>query len=388
MTAGAPEASIGNSMLSRLFDGKIAWQVVSALPALWWPEWDAFNERSHASHPLLSSMMIKPLLQCFGTPSVLYATCRDRTRVVAQAILTRSSANRWAIFSPSQAPLSALLTDRSLPLDTLLQSLLRALPGYGLAMDVAARDPVLRGETAQPQRVQNVLLGTTISVSGSEGFDRYWESRSKDLRKNLKRYLNRAAEAGLPAQLRLVTEPADIGPAVDRYGLLESSGWKAQEGTALHPENAQGRFYRLLMESFAAVNSASVFELYLGDQLAASRLVVRGRSMHVILKTTYREDLKQYAPGRVLLYLILQRLLEAERVPVEFYTRANDDLLSWATHKRELFTTTAYRNGAILFAASARRLLKRRWQAAAKSAQAEHISPSNVASRAAAAPRE
>jgi CelD/BcsL family acetyltransferase involved in cellulose biosynthesis len=375
-------------MLSRFFGGKLAWDFFGAPPPAWWTQWDAFNERCHDAHPLLSSLMMKPLIECFAPPSLLYATCRQQSRVVAVAILTRAG-GRWTIFSPSQAPLSALLTDRSIAFEAVAQSLLRALPGYGLVLDVPARDPHLRGERLPVAAyAQNASLGTTISVAASAGFGSYWDSRSKDLRKNLKRYLNRAVEAKLPAELRQVSAAQDIGAAVDRYGLLESSGWKGLEGTALHPDNAQGRLYREVMEGFAAANRGSVYELYLGERMAASRLIVRGSTMHVILKTTYSEDLKQYAPGRLLLHLILNQLLDQASVPVEFYTRANDDLLSWATSQRDLFATTVYRNTAVVLAASARRLLRSQLQSRVVATQAEAIPASNVASRSAVAPRE
>jgi CelD/BcsL family acetyltransferase involved in cellulose biosynthesis len=332
--------------------------------------------------------MIRPLLECYGGSAMLYASCQDGSQPLALAILTRSAANRWTIFSPSQAPLSALLTPPSLALATLARSLLRALPGYALTLDISARDPQLRGESPPDAQSQNAPLGTTISVAANAGFNGYWESRSKDLRKNVKRYFHRATEAQLPWQLRRISEPHEIGAAVDRYGMLESSGWKGREGTALHPQNAQGALYRQVMQGFAAANNGSVYELYLGEQLAASRLIVRGPTMHVILKTTYSEDLKQYAPGRLLLYLILQQLLDQGSVPVEFYTRANDDLLSWATAKRELFATTVFRNGAVVFAASARRLLRSRLAARTPAAQAPESSESKVESRSAAARRE
>jgi CelD/BcsL family acetyltransferase involved in cellulose biosynthesis len=367
---------------------KAAWEFDAAMPAAWWTQWDACNETWHDRSPVLSSRLMRPLVECYGTSAMLYATYQEGSTVLALAILARSAANRWTLFSPSQAPLSALLTAPSLALTTLLRSLLRALPGYVLTLDIPARDPQLRGESTPDTCAQSAPLGTTISVAASAGFNGYWDSRSKDLRKNIKRYFHRATEAQLPSRLLQISAPHEIGAAVDRYGLLESSGWKGREGTALHPQNAQGALYREVMQGFATQNSGSVYELYLGDQLAASRLIVRGPTMHVILKTTYSEDLKQYAPGRLLLYLILQQLLDQASVPVEFYTRANDDLLSWATSKRELFATTVFRNGAVVLAASARRLLRSRLKSRAGAAQAEASSESRVESRSAAARRE
>jgi hypothetical protein len=162
-----------------------------------------------------------------------------------------------------------------------------------------------------------------------------------------------------------VTESGRIGEAVDRYGLLESEGWKGRDGTALHPQNVQGRLYRELLETFAQQGNAVAYELYAGEQLAASRLMISGPSMHVMLKTTYKESLRQHAPGRLLLYLALEDLLKPQQSrPVEFFTRANQDLLIWATGTRELVTSTIYRHGAVQFAVGVRRRLRARPAAA------------------------
>lgn len=50
--------------------------------------------------------------------------------------------------------------------------------------------------------------------------------------------------------LTCVTDPAGVAAALADYGALESAGWKAGTGTAIHPDNAQGRFYRRMLEAF------------------------------------------------------------------------------------------------------------------------------------------
>jgi hypothetical protein len=93
--------------------------------------------------------------------------------------------------------------------------------------------------------------------------------------------------------------------------------------------------------------------------------MISGPSMHVMLKTTYSEAMRQHAPGRLLLYLALEDLLKAPQArPVEFFTRANQDLLIWASGTRELFSSTIYRNSAVQFAVGLRRRLRARQAAA------------------------
>ena len=52
-------------------------------------------------------------------------------------------------------------------------------------------------------------------------------------------------------------------PRVD--AILESAGWKAGSGTAVAPDNAQGRFYRAMLEAFAARGQARIYRYRFGD---------------------------------------------------------------------------------------------------------------------------
>jgi hypothetical protein len=347
------------------------WQVHATPPADWWQQWESLNQRYFAAHPLLSSSMAQGLVTHCASDAMCYAALRGAGTAWAMAILSRRGAGRWSIFTPSQAPLSLLLVDPQSPAPyAVLKTLLSSLPGFGLSLDAPALDPsLLPAVVPGAARVETVSLGTTIQVAVTDGFEAYWNTRSRDLKQNIRRYFKRATEAGMPCRLERVTEPDKIGAAVDRYGLLESEGWKGRDGTALHPENIQGRLYRELLERFAQQGNAVAYELYAGDQLAASRLMISGPSLHAMLKTTYRESLRQHAVGRLLLYSALEDLLKSPQPrPVEFFTRANQDLLTWATGTRDLFSSTLYRNSAVELAVAMKRRLKAR---AAPPAQAQ-----------------
>lgn len=340
------------------------WQVhLAQPPADWWQQWDALNQRYFAGHPLLSSSMVQGLVTHRASDAMCYAALRSSGTAQAMAILSKLPGGRWTIFTPSQAPLSLLLVDPQLSAPyAVIKTLLSSLPGFGLSLDMPALDPsLLPAATSRAARVETVSLGTTIQVAVTNGFEAYWNTRSRDLKQNIRRYFKRATEAGMPCRLERITEPDKIGAAVDRYGLLESEGWKGRDGTALHPENVQGRLYREVLERFAQHGNAIAYELYAGDQLAASRLMISGPTLHAMLKTTYRESLRQHAVGRLLLYLALEDLLKPPQPrPVEFFTRANQDLLTWATGTRDLVSSTLYRNSAVELAVAMRRRLRAR----------------------------
>jgi hypothetical protein len=325
------------------------WQIkpISGADTSWWSTWDDLNREGHDSHPLLSSDMVRLLCKHFATGTLTLAALADSQRIYLQTILSHEGFGKWSLFNPSQAPIGPLVCRRvDEDLSAHIQRLARRLPKLGLAVDYPTHDPSYAPILAAPTVTHRALWGTTITVSCRGSFDEYWNARSKELRHNVRRYFRRIDEEHGGAWRLLHHEtPEAVAGGVARYGELESRGWKAKEGTALHPTNVQGRFYGELLAAFSGRGFGHVFEFYVGDQLAASRLLIAGPTMYVILKTTYDESLGRIAPGRLLLHTILKELFAAPtRRAVEFYTRANKDTLAWSTDQRDIATVTVYRN--------------------------------------------
>ena len=107
-----------------------------------------------------------------------------------------------------------------------------------------------------------------------------------------------------------------------------------------------------IMERFGAEGNADVFELRIDGRLASSRLLIGNEEFRIVLKTTYDEELAEFAPGRLLLYEMLQKLAEEPRPKrLEFYTKATVDQLAWATERRPIFHATLFRWSALRRAA-------------------------------------
>jgi hypothetical protein len=326
--------------------------------AEWWLAWDRLNDAHFGGHPLATSIFQRALCEHFGHERLHSATFARAERPVFQALVEPTAFGRWAVFCPAQSGIGSAVFDRgAAPSRAELGRAIAALPGLGLALTFPYQDPLYSVlPAADDAALQRMALGTTMTVKDVASFDKYWADRPKELRDNLRRRMKRPAQDGLALRLDVLAAPDAVGPAVDRYGLLESAGWKGAQGTALHPQNAQGAFYRTLFTSLAAKGSAAVAELYFDDKLVASRLLVSGPAMHVVLKTTHDEELKRYAPGHVQLYLLLERLLGAPNArPIEFYTKASRDWLLWATDSRVMSAATLYRNALVAKLAARRR---------------------------------
>lgn len=329
----------------------------SAMPGVHWEIRDAFvafDEHAeeidslsadlHPRHPFLTSHFIAPLIRHFAEPGTMLCLARgDAGRLVAMAILVRRQLGVWTTFLPGQAQMAPLLMPAGIDLDDLLSN----LPGFSMALEILSQDSafslLLAGH--QSAAVEKTLHETTMNISLEGTYSGYWDARPKKLRANIGRYFRRLEKDQRNYRFVTITEDADLVAALERYGLLESSGWKGRAQSAIHPDNKQGAFYREVLHNFSQLASARIYELYVDDELAASRIAVAGGSMLVMLKTTYCESLRRYSPGRLLLNLALQHEFSVRNCDViEFYTDVTRDQLEWATSTREIFHLMHYRN--------------------------------------------
>lgn len=311
-----------------------------------WGEWDELNRRLWAGHPFLDRRFVEPLLDYWGTGDEQIVACRGGEGLVAAAILVRRRPGFWQTFLPAQTQMAPVLVGEY----AVAREMLAAIQDPAVAIDFLCQDP--RYSPFAPGEDRKEMLGVpyavTMAVNLDGGFQEYSEGRSRNLRKNIGKYRRRAEALGGSPELRRVSAVTELREAVARYGEIESRGWKGQQGTALNENNAQGKFYAAVMELFGAGGRADVFELWIGGRLAASRLLIGNEGFRIVLKTTYDEEMSEYAPGRLLLYEMLKHLAGLPGPKrVEFYTKATREQLAWATEQRTVFHAGLYRWAAL-----------------------------------------
>jgi CelD/BcsL family acetyltransferase involved in cellulose biosynthesis len=317
---------------------------MNVYPGELWRDWDRLNNAYNDAHPMMDSRFVSRLVEHFPAPIDVVAA-RQGGEPVFLLLVESGGRIVTSLYGPSQTQLALALMPRRATIP--FTGIFNALPLSVIRLDMYALDPLYHAAlVAQKEgQLESGALNMVIDTRG--GFDQYWSARPKNLRKNISRYSNRIGRAFGEYQFRVVSAPSDMHAAVGRYAAVESSGWKGKAGTALEPGNTQEVFYSGVMQAFAADAQAWVFELYLGEALAASRLCIANREQLIILKTTYDEQYSDYAAGRILLYETLRYVFE-QRISarVDFYTNATRDQLEWATDSRTMYNLSMYRPSA------------------------------------------
>ncbi|MBK8384455.1 MAG: GNAT family N-acetyltransferase [Candidatus Accumulibacter sp.] len=283
-------------------------------------------------------------LEIFGDGSEKLLVGKRGPQVAAMFLLVPLPNFLWCTFQPSQIPLGAWVADPSLALVDLARSLVRGPLGLCLSLSITQIDPGLcsRSEDTTDSQSSDYIETGWIDLAGS--FEDFWNARGKNLRQNLRKQRSKLVAQGVSVQMRVLTDGSGMAAAVERYGALESAGWKAGQGTAIHCDNAQGHFYRRLLEDAATRGEAVVFEYLFDDRVVASNLCLQRRGILTILKTTYDESIKAFSPAFLLSQEQLAYLFQGKIVSrVEYYGRMMDWHTKWTDNKRTLHHFTMYR---------------------------------------------
>jgi hypothetical protein len=306
--------------------------------------WDSLNHRFFDAHPFFDSRFVGPLIHYFATDGDILALHEGSEGVDSMLLLTRRRAGIWATFLPGQTQVAPILPHTHVDLG----SLLRHLPGPAIVLELLCQDPLYSVFSLESSRLPQTSSPHTVTmnITLSGDFEQYWQARHRKIRENFRRYFRRLSQASLEPRLEVLTQPTELSAALERYGDIENQSWKGKAGTAIHRDNIQGQFYRDVLLGFARDKQAVMYELYLNDRLVSSQISIANASMLILLKTTYDEAFAANAPGRILDYLLLQKVFADKRFSVvEFYTNASSERQTWGTGIRTINHITVYRAG-------------------------------------------
>ena len=312
-------------------------------------QWDALNAQ-RGDLPFLAADAVCAALVAFGTGAETLAIAEVDQRVVAMFVLEKQSMLRWATFAPSQLPLSAWVAERQFSLQELVASLTTGPLLSCLILSVTKVDPLLCARESDAMNAPNVSNATCtdyiptawIDIDGD--FDTYWAARGKNLRQNMRKQRNKLNADGIGTRMQVITAPSDISTALARYGALESAGWKAAEGTAIHPDNAQGRFYLQMFKAAAGRGEAVFYEYFFDEQTVAMNLcLLRNRTL-TVLKTAYDETIKTLSPAFLLREEELQLFFASDVIRrVEYFGKIMDWHTKLTAESRTIYHFTHYR---------------------------------------------
>lgn len=306
-------------------------------------DWAELHRACNAS-PLLHPDFLLAALREYGGRDTRMWSCRKDGRLLAAAVLRTDGPLRIGTFQPSQAPIGFWLQRPEVPTADLIAALAARQPPWRLVLSITQQDPALLDRPADTKLLRTSDYIDTARITIATEWGTYWQARGSNLRQNIRKARNRLEKAGKRWELRTVTAADEMADAVRTYGEIESRSWKASEGTAVSPDNDQGRFYTDLLMRFAQRESARCYQLWIDDQVASTDLCILGRDEIVILKTTFDESFKDFSPAFLMREAAFATLFGAGRCKrIEFYGRTMEWHRRWTDEIRSMYHVTSYR---------------------------------------------
>ncbi len=186
---------------------------------------------------------------------------------------------------------------------------------------------------------------------------------SSHMRRNLARQRRRLEEMGPVAFERIQGERAATD-GVERFVMLEASGWKGAAGSAIRMHPRILDFYRTLARELEGNPQVVVYLLAIGSRTVAGSFCIELDDTLHVLKIAYDEELHAAAPGNYLLDRMLDEAAASgvlRRVSLvtsppwaQRWGARNDDLL------RVLVFPPGLRGALLQAALRARRVLRRK----------------------------
>jgi hypothetical protein len=297
----------------------------------WVTAWDGIQASMPGLAPFLQSRFLIPLIEHFGTGSELVVVGDNLATIV-----NRTAPGIWTTFQPSQLPLGPLVVRPGTGWTDVRAAVVAAVKGPVASLGFTQMDPALIDRPPAAPGVIDYIDTAWVDVDCS--FDAYWAGRGKNLRHNMRKQRSRLAENGIRTRLDCIADPAGVAAAIDDYGRLEAAGWKGEIGTAVRADNAQGAFYRAMLESFARAGKGRIWRYWFDAKPVAVDLCIESDDTLVILKTTYAEDEKQYSPAFLMREEYFRPLFDGGRLRrIEFFGRRMEWHQRWTDNVRTLY---------------------------------------------------
>ena len=304
---------------------------------------------SHADHPFLEARYVNPLLKYFNNENIVLAEYTESNEIVCAFVFIYESTYAASAYTDVVSQLSLSYIDPSLSQDkikTILQTLFKSLPQSKLVVNVEMQDPDMIDPQCYGELKTSVLevFAHNTSIPADIAFDDYWAERSKSIRKGTARLIRSIEREGMNLDYSVVTKMEELDEAFDEYCRLESTGWKAKNGTAMSPESTQAKFYKDVVSGFMIKGQAKIHQLKFDGNVVASLMTIENDKMVIVIKTAYDENFSKFSPGRVIDYYMLKEVLGAgSEKSIENYTNASEQDQKWYPRVRKMYHVTIYR---------------------------------------------
>lgn len=268
-------------------------------------DWDAFANQHPAATPFHSPAWLLTWWRHFGSGNLHVMVCQE-----GETILAVTPA--FLIFWEGRRQLTLMgsgITDYLDPLivlgaeERVTQALAEHLRTYAewefiYWTDISPDSPLFGLPGA---RAESYLPVCRLALNGP--FPQFWQQRGKDLKRNVRRYRDKAAQLG---EVRFSVADGLDPKHIDTLLTLHTKRWRAQGEPGMVDANHSGPFMRDVAAEFALRGQAIFFELYFQGTVAAALFALTTKRRIYGYMSAFDPETAELGFGRLLLYEAIQ----------------------------------------------------------------------------------
>lgn len=158
------------------------------------------------------------------------------------------------------------------------------------------------------------------------------ERKGKFLRENsrLTRHLNQ------DYKLQYL-EHKDANRGMREYSKLEEKSWKVASGSSINSEPSTKKYYQALTQYGTRLKNFHFQQLTANDTIIAMAVRIESQGHFFEIKTSYHNDFKKYAPGKILEFEILNSLSNFDNISVDSCTYYGNQLINRLWPNKKVF---------------------------------------------------
>jgi CelD/BcsL family acetyltransferase involved in cellulose biosynthesis len=307
------------------------------------PEWDALVRRVGAT-PFCSPGWFEAWWAAFGRGRLEVFTLRRDGELIAVLPLASHHGIRRALSNWHTPELEIPAVDSEARRALLRRVLGSTRTSLQLAMLTAGTPDALDFATVASEEDMRVLPRTIerspyVKLHGS--YEGYEQTLTQRRRSELRRRRRRLAERG---ELTFEVEPGTerLGALLADGFAVEGSGWKLEQGTAILSHKETDAFYRFVAAWAAPRGSLRLAFLRLDGRAIAFHFTIEEGGSAYQLKGGYEPELREFAPGQLLVQDMIRWAFERGLRTYEFLGADEAFKLDWTANLRERIALHAF----------------------------------------------
>ena len=205
-------------------------------------------------------------------------------------------------------------------------------------------DPILFAELDRqniPFSLEETKQPPYIQITSD--WETFFNSKRGHFKRNLRRRIRNAEKEFKQVEYRILSDTSkNLDEWINQGLVLEASGWKGKQGTAILNSETVKQFYFDIAHTFHKRGMLHIGGLFFGDRMVAFNFSLIYQNAFYLLKIAYDESMSRYSPGQIMMFYLFKTVFDSGLQCFDFLGPSMPWKLEWTQTSRKHYTLLLY----------------------------------------------